>query len=61
MLVNRIVCFAGMEKLEGGERISYTGNFHMVAVYRSQHISGKTPRTGRILKFGAAEGENVDM
>lgn len=33
----------------------------MVAVYRSQHISGKTPRTGRILKFGAAEGENVDM
>ena len=35
VLVNRIVCFAGMEKLEGGERISYTGNFRMVAVYRS--------------------------
>lgn len=55
------VCVAGMEKL--GERIFYTGNFHMVAFYRHWHISGETPFTGSnlVLKFGAARGRNAEM
>lgn len=32
-----MVCFAIIDTGEGGERIFYKENFHMVAFYRSHH------------------------
>ena len=59
-----MVCFAIIDTGEGGERIFYKENFHMVAFYRSHHSSLKARFTGRIqfsLKCDAGRDENVEM
>lgn len=59
-----VVRFAIMDTGEGGERIFYKENFHMVAFYRNQHSSVKANFIRRIqfsLKCGAGRGENVEM